>query len=37
MYHDENKRKELIRKITAELKRRDAEDLADFYNQLRRH
>lgn len=37
MYNDESKRKELIRKITAELKKRDAEDLEDFYHQLRRY
>lgn len=35
MYNDESRRKELMRKINAAMKRADVETLEDLYDQLR--
>jgi hypothetical protein len=35
MYNDESRRKELMKKITAAMKRQDTETLEDIWHQLR--
>ena len=36
MYNDESRRRDLMKKITAALKRQDVETLEDVYAQIRR-
>lgn len=35
MYNDENRRRELMKKITAAMKRQDTETLEEIWQQLR--